>query len=231
MTDLPLPLIEFPAEPLDWDRLFPVRRPVQVEVGAGKGRFLIRAAESDPGSNWVGLERRWATLALGVERIAKRGLDNALYVRCDAMEVLRRLIPAASVAAFHVYYPDPRWKQRHIKRRVFNPAFVSDLARGLETGGQLRVATDVADYFREIVEMLSQSGLFEPLDLPAEAWGAADEPLTSYEAKYVTQGRTPLRAAFRRGPRPAPPPEPWISRRPRGKPLGERLLLPRLRKS
>ena len=113
-------------------------------------------------------------------------------------------------------------------QRGGSQAFVSDLARGLETGGQLRVATDVADYFREIVEMLSHSRLFEPLDLPAGTWMAEDEPLTSYEAKYVVRGRTPLRVAFRRGARPAPPAEPWVSRKPHGAPLGERLLLPKL---
>ena len=83
---------------------------------------------------------------------------------------------------------------------------------------------------REIVEMLSLSGLFEPLEPAGEIWGQADEPLTSYEAKYMKQGRVALRAAFRRNARPAPPPEPWIARKPRAEPLGERLLLPRIRK-
>ena len=219
-----LPLIEFPTEPLDWNSLFAVRRPVQVEIGAGKGRFLIRAAETDRGSNWVGLERRWSALSLGVDRITKRGLENAFYVRCDALEVVRRLISPESVATFHVYYPDPWWKKRHRKRRVFNPAFVADLGRGLEPAGQLRVSTDVAEYFAEILEVISQSRLFEPLDLSEDAWGVGEEPLTSYEAKYVKQGRRPLRAAFRRSSRPAPPPEPWISRKPRGTPLAPRLL-------
>src|SRR6185295_16004573 len=154
-----LPLIEFPTAPLDWDAYFPDRRPVQVEVGSGKGAFLLRSAERDPGTNWVGLERRWSSLALGVERIARRGLTNALVIRCDATEVLRRFVPPGSVAAFHVYYPDPWWKARHRKRRVFNPSFVADLARGLEPGGQLRVATDVGEYFAEILDVVSASGL------------------------------------------------------------------------
>lgn len=223
-----LPLIELPAEPLDWDRLFPVRRPVEVEVGSGKGRFLIAAAERDRATNWVGLERRWSTLALGVERIVRRGLDNVLYVRCDAMEVVRHFTPPASVAAFHVYYPDPWWKKRQRKRRVFGAAFVGDLARGLAPQGRLRVATDVADYYAEILEVVGGSGLFEPMALTDEEWTPGGEPLTSYEAKYMTRGRTPLRAAFRRGDAEAPPPAAWLSRKPRGAPLAERLLLPKL---
>ena len=224
-----LPLVELPLEPLEWERLFTVARPVQVEVGAGKGRFLIRAAATRPDCNWVGLERRWSAIALGVERIARRGLENALFVRCDATEVVRRLINPASVAGFHVYYPDPWWKKRHHKRRLFTPAFIADLARALETGGELRVATDVPDYFEEIVGAIEESSLFAPLELPAEAWGDGEEPLTSYEAKYMTQGRSPRRAAFRRGAAAAPEPEPWVSRKPRGQPLGPRLLEPRLR--
>ena len=223
-----IPLIEFPVEPLDWDALFPVRRPVQVEVGAGKGRFLIRAAEAEPGSNWIGLERRWSALALAVERIARRGLPNACYIRCDAMDVVRRLIPPASVAVFHVYYPDPWWKKRHRKRRVFQPAFVADLARGLTPGGQLRVATDVGEYFAEIQEVVAASGLFGPLELSDEAWGRSGEPMTSYEAKYLQLGRSPLRAAFLRGSASAPPPEPWVSRKPAGSPLADRLIKPKL---
>jgi len=224
----PLPLIEFPSEPLDWERLFPRRQPVQLEVGAGKGRFLIRAAQREPAVNWVGLERRWSTLSLAVERIARSGLDNALYVRCDAMEVLRRLVAPGSVAAVHVYYPDPWWKDRHRKRRVFNAAFVADVARAVVPAGELRVATDVAEYFEEILVTVGASGLYEPLELSPEAWGDETEPLTSFEAKYVARGRRPNRAAFRRNEVPAPPPEPWLSRKPPGAPLGERLIRPRL---
>jgi tRNA (guanine-N7-)-methyltransferase len=224
-----IPLIELPAEPLDWEKLFAAPRPVQVEIGSGKGRFLIAAAERDRATNWVGLERRWITLALAVERIVKRGLDNALVVRCDAMEVVRRLVPPASVAAFHVYYPDPWWKVRQRKRRVFNDDFVADLARGLTADGVLRVATDVADYYEEILTVVGASGLFDMDQYRPEEWSFDGEPLTSYEAKYVAAGRTPQRIAYRRNASPAPPPAPWPSRKPRGEPLAERLLMPRLR--
>jgi hypothetical protein len=135
------------------------------------------------------------------------------------MEVLRRFIPPASVSAFHVYYPDPWWKERHRKRRVFTHAFIADLARGLVPGGELRTVTDVAEYFEEILQNIASSGLFERISLPDESWSRGGEPLTSYEAKYLHRGRRPHRAAFRRGTSAAPPPEPWISRRPPGRPL------------
>jgi tRNA (guanine-N7-)-methyltransferase len=222
-VDRLLPLIEFPDEPLAWGRVFAVSRPVQVEIGSGKGRFLIRAAEADPATNWVGLERRYSHLALAVERAYLRDITNIVFVRCDAMEVVRRLIPAGSVGAFHVYYPDPWWKKRHKKRRVFSDAVIGDMARALLPGGELRVATDVADYFEEILARIAESGLFAPAALPDEAWSPGGEPLTAYEAKWLARGRTPQRASFRRGLLPAPPAEPWPERRPRGTPLAESL--------
>jgi deoxyribodipyrimidine photo-lyase len=208
--DRPLPLVEFPEETLDWVRLLPPGRPVQIEIGAGKGRFLIRSAEADPASNWIGLEVRWAFIALAVERIVRRGLDNALYVRCDASEVVRRFIAPESVAAFHVYYPDPWWKERHRKRRLVSPSFVSDVARALRGGGLLRVATDVGDY-RGRSSRSSQRTLLSLSTFPTRRTPEG-EPLTSYEAKSASRARHTARALVRNAAR--PPPELRLSRRP-----------------
>lgn len=221
-------LVEFPKAPLEWGALFARPAPIHVEVGSGKGRFLIRAAQASPAINWVGLERRWSSLAVATERIIRSQIGNVVVVRCDALEVIRSHLPEGSIAAFHVYYPDPWWKVRHAKRRVFTPAFLGDLARGLIPGGELRIATDVPGYFEAIAATVAATGLFAPYDLDPEAWSPDGEPLTSYEAKYVARGRSPNRAAYRRTGLAPPPAEPWTSRKPHSAPLGERLILPRL---
>jgi tRNA (guanine-N7-)-methyltransferase len=117
-------------------------------------------------------------------------------MKADASEVLWRLVPPASVAVVHVYYPDPWWKARHKKRRIFTREFVADVARTLPEGGRLRVATDVEEYFQEIVLLVEESGLFgREVSRPGE-FGTPDRPLTSFQAKYAPLGRKVNGAEF-----------------------------------
>jgi tRNA (guanine-N7-)-methyltransferase len=94
------------------------------------------------------------------------------------------------VAAVHVYFPDPWWKTRHRKRRLFTPAFAGECARVLASGGMLHLASDVEDYFAESVDMLAQLGDLIALAPPA-ATNAEHEMdyLTNFERKYRRGGR------------------------------------------
>lgn len=191
-------------ERLVWEDLFPRRAPVEIEVGSGKGRYLLRAALERPQHDFLGIERRVATLGLCASRAEAMGLDNVLLLRADATRVFWSRIAAGSVRIVHVYYPDPWWKLRHRKRRLFTPDFVADVARTLSDGGELRVATDVTDYFEVIVATIAASGLFERAEAMAEEFGTPEEPLTSYQAKYARLGRGINAALYRRNGRPAP---------------------------
>ncbi len=186
-------------ERLDWDRVFGAGGPVEIEIGIGKGRFLLAAARARPEIRHFGIE--WANKYLRIAelRAHRDGLDNVRFVRADARAVVAA-IPDGSVSAYYVFYPDPWPKLRHQKRRFLGTQNVSELARTLVTAGLLHVATDHADYWQAIQSVLEPHPKFERL---SEFGGdqfplPTDQPLTNFEAKYRDQGRNRFRASWRR---------------------------------
>src|SRR4029079_17817395 len=149
-----------PGPPIDWQQLFGNPNPVEIEVGMGKGLFLLTSATNRPGTNFFGIEivRKYQLYA--TTRFAIRKLPNVKTVCADARWVFRRFVRPASVAAVHVYFPDPWWKARHKKRRVFTPGFAADAARILQTGGRLLIATDVEEYFGVMAEIVRSMPAF-----------------------------------------------------------------------
>jgi len=201
-TDVSAFLIETPPSdvqaPIEWSHLFGNDRPVELEVGSGKGLFLLNAATSDPGCNFLGVElsRKYAQLA--GERLAKNRVANARIWRGDARHVLARLVPVASVRAVHVYFPDPWWKKRHKKRRVFTDSLVADVERALMPGGELRIASDVEEYFGIIKALVAGRARFheQPAPEPKAPEHTLDY-LSNFERKYRIEGRSIFRASYR----------------------------------
>jgi tRNA (guanine-N7-)-methyltransferase len=182
--------------PIDWIALFGDDHPVELEVGSGKGLFLLNAARANPDRNFLGVEisRKYARLA--AERLARQGIGNAKLWAGDAQAVLRR-VPDRSLRAVHVYFPDPWWKKRHKKRRVFNDALVAAIERTLQPGGELHVASDVEEYFDLIRELIAARPHFR--QRPAPEAGAPEHDLdylTNFERKYRLEGRPIHRASY-----------------------------------
>lgn len=185
---------------LDWEEVFGLPGPVEVEIGVGKGRFLLAAAAARPEVRLLGVEWSNKYLRVAEERAVKRGLANLRFVRADARELVCGAIPDASVAAYYVFYPDPWPKKRHHKRRFFQAATVEHLARTLVPNGSIHVATDHDEYWSVIQTLLDSHELFVKLgefggdDFPLPS----DAPLTNFEAKYQVEGRRRLRGSWRR---------------------------------
>jgi tRNA (guanine-N7-)-methyltransferase len=184
-------------EPVSWESIFGNRHPVELEVGSGKGLFLANAASSNPSHNFLGIEMAKKYARRAAERVAKLKLPNAKVVPGDARLFLARFIPPASLRTVHVYFPDPWWKARHKKRRVFAEPLMADLERTLEAGGFLHVATDVEEYYGVIRALVADHPQF--LEFPAPELRPpehANDYLTNFERKYRIEGRPIYQASY-----------------------------------
>ncbi len=183
--------------PLSWPEVFGNDHPVELEVGSGKGLFLQNAATSNPAHNFLGIELARKYAAKAAERVAKRGMTNVRVWPGDGKLFLNRFVAAASLRAVHVYFPDPWWKSRHKKRRVFGEPLVADVERTLTPGGDLWVATDVEEYFGVIRELVARHPRFEPRPLAEPKTPEHDfDYLTNFERKYRIEGRPIFRAHY-----------------------------------
>jgi len=186
--------------PIQWRAVFGNDHAVEIEVGSGKGLFLLTSAQAHPGINYLGVEIERKYQLFAATRIAKRGLSNVRLACADARQFLRDRVPTASVQAVHVYFPDPWWKTRHQKRRVFTAEFVGQCERIIGPGGRLHVATDVEDYFRVISGLVAAVPVFRAMPPPAEHEPVHDlDYLTNFERKARQKGQPVYRAIYERG--------------------------------
>lgn len=197
-------LHELPAReaypPVDWLALFGNAHPVEVEVGFGKGLFLSTAGAANPGVNYFGIEivRKYQLFA--ATRLAKRALPNVRVACGDGKRFLRDAVPTGSVRTVHVYFPDPWWKNRHKKRRLFDAEFAQAAEKALMPGGTLLVVTDVGDYAEMVRKTVAEFPAFVELPPPEEKPPEHDmDYLTNFERKFRQEGRAIHRMAYSRG--------------------------------
>jgi tRNA (guanine-N7-)-methyltransferase len=194
-------LLEVPEKPsfLDWATVFGNDGPVEVEVGFGKGLFLIGAAQACPQVNFLGIEMARKYQLFTATRFAKRGLNNVRLVKADARSFLRDYIPPASCQAVHVYFPDPWWKKRHLKRRVFTADFTEQCERVLSSGGRLYLVSDVLEYFEVMLALCAQRLKLRAVPSPTPSPADHDlDYLTNFERKFRKEGRPIYRATYER---------------------------------
>lgn len=165
---------------------------VEIEIGPGDCGYLKAAAAASPSTLHVGIEIRPSSLAVATRRGTLP--PNLRLMVGDASWIVENLLAPGSVDAYHVYFPDPWWKKKHHKRRIFQPRFCEAALSTLVPGGAVLVATDVVPLFAEIRERLVDAGFAE------EPWqrNATDTPCSSYERKYRRQGRHFEQAIFRK---------------------------------
>ena len=171
--------------------LFPTRQPLEIEIGSGKGRFLLHRAEAHRDRNFFGIDYRWRFLKEGVLRAGQRGLSNLIFLKTEAEEIIPHLVPPTSVDVFHIYFPDPWHKRKHHKRRLLTPDFFKLLHEPLVPGGMLELATDNFDYMIALQEALVEAGdtMWSNVRESRNERLLDPDLQTHFEAKYTRQGR------------------------------------------
>ena len=184
---------------IDWPSFFGNDHPVQMDIGCGRGKFLFESTVAFPEINWLGVELDYSEGRRGATRIAKRALPNGRVVGGDARELLLKKTVPHSVSAAHVYFPDPWWKTKHKKRRLFTDEFADLLARVVQFGGLVHSWTDVEDYFGVISALMNHHADFEPLPPAPEPEGRTeDDYLTGFHRRRKQAGCTIYRGLWRR---------------------------------
>lgn len=182
-------------KPLDLAALFGRAAPVEVDLGCGDGGFLLRYAPRHPERNFLGVERLMGRIRKLDRKAPRLGLANLRALRVDIPYLVRYLLPSASLAAAHIYFPDPWPKKKHRARRLIQPGFVADLARVLEPGGAVWLRTDDADYFAQMLEVFAAAAGFEAVPTPPELLAVP----TDFEEEFRARGRATLHAGYRKG--------------------------------
>ncbi len=186
--------------PLDLARLVPGEGPWEVELGFGKGRYLLKQALGRPEARFLGVELAAYYYQLLARRAARQGANNLVAVRGDALYVMAALLPKGFADAVHVYFPDPWPKNRHHKRRLFEPETI-DLVLGLlKPGASLWFATDFLEYGELVWRILDSYPGLEARRIEGPWPGG---PRTNYEAKFVEEGRPIVRFEARKSRRTA----------------------------
>jgi tRNA (guanine-N7-)-methyltransferase len=171
-------LVPFEAGVISAEAIFGRVAPFVLEIGSGMGETTAAIAQAHPEADFIAVEVHGPGVGSLLNRIESLQLRNLRVIRHDAVDVLDKMIAEASLAAIHLFFPDPWPKKRHHKRRLLQPGFAALAARKLAPGGTLHAATDWPDYAEHMNTVLSR----EPLVEKATA-GFTSRPATKFEAR------------------------------------------------
>jgi tRNA (guanine-N7-)-methyltransferase len=175
--------VEYRQEPLNFREIFGRSAPVVAEIGSGMGETTARIAAENPAHDYLAIEVHAPGVGSLLKQLEEAGSANVRVVQHDAVEVMRDMVPAGSLAGIHVFFPDPWPKKRHHKRRLIQPEVAELLAARLAPGGYLHVATDWQEYAEHVLEVLRHTP-----GLRNTAQDYAPRPSTRPETKFERRG-------------------------------------------
>jgi tRNA (guanine-N7-)-methyltransferase len=191
--------LPYAAVALDLTAVFGRSAPKILEIGCGMGETTAAIAAAQPENDYLGIEVHTPGVGSLLKEITTRELTNLRVIQHDAVEVVRDMLPPASLAGIHIYFPDPWPKKRHHKRRLIQSPFIALLASRLAPGGYLHCATDWEEYAQQILEVLGAEALLENTAdgfAPRPAW----RPQTKFETRGLRLGHGVWDVLFRRRP-------------------------------
>jgi tRNA (guanine-N7-)-methyltransferase len=179
-------------------------RPLEIEIGCGKGSFILEQSGAEPGVNYLGIEWTREYCLYTADRLRRAGRRNVRMLHADGSDFLRWRVPDGIVRVIHLYFSDPWPKTKHHKNRVIQERFLRECARVLVPAGELRVVTDHDELWAWDMERFApvsgSGGPFELLPFTPPAWvGEGCVVGTNYEKKKcVAAGNKPPHAAVLR---------------------------------
>ena len=169
------------VEACDFRMFFPSQEhPLEVDIGSGKGRFLLARSGRFPEVNFLGIERQLIRVNRSGRKCERAGRKNVRLLRMEGYYAIRWLMPQEMVNTYYFFFPDPWPKDRHHDHRLFNRAFMDALHRSLKPAGCLHVATDHLPYYDEIYALLAADERFEEVT----AFEPVEEERTDFELLF-----------------------------------------------
>lgn len=172
--------------------IFPNGNPIEIDLGAGDGGFIVEYAKLHPERNFIAVERLLGRLRKIDKKVQRLGLQNLIAIRIEAMYFVRYLLPPDSVTAIHIYFPDPWPRKKHQRRRLIQPIFVEAAYRVLCNGGRVYLRTDDPSYFQQMLCCFGAHPGFRQVDTPPELM----QVLTDFEKQFVALGKEIYRCAY-----------------------------------
>ena len=180
--------LDLATSKLDLKKIFDNDRLVEIEIGSGKGTFIIARSKLRPDLNLLGIEYAKPYCLYTADRVRRHDLQNVRMLCCDAGALFTDCLADQSLWRVHIYFPDPWPKRKHHRRRLIQPEFISQVRRTLKIGGQLLIVTDHFGYFQQIRQVVNNAEGFA--EIPRPKAGQSGEIVgTNFERKYLSQGR------------------------------------------
>lgn len=191
--------IEESDDTLDFTVLFGNDDPVIMEIGFGNGDATWQMAKAHSDQNYLGVEVHRPGVGHLLLKLEQEVINNVRIACADAVELLQRRVPVASLSGVRIYFPDPWPKKRHHKRRIIQRRFIELVARKMKAGGILHMATDWEPYAEHMLEVMHESPEFENLSADGGACPQPEwRPSTKYEKRGERLGHAVNDLVFRR---------------------------------
>lgn len=163
-------------------------KPLLIDLGCARGRFILRMAEADPSWNYLGVEIR-EPLVDEANRLAEEaGLSNLHYIFCNAMLWLDRLIeriPNGRLQMVTIQFPDPWFKKKHAKRRMVNRELIDAVMERLADGGRIFVQTDIEFLAEEMFDLFRSDERLKEIPIDANPFPVKTEREKAVEVKSL----------------------------------------------
>lgn len=172
-----------------WSKLFGNHHPIEIEVGMGKGRFLMEMAQKNPLINYVGIERYSSVLLKALQKREQLELSN-IYFMCVDARTLEDIYEVDEVHKIYLNFSDPWPKDRHARRRLTSPEFMAVYDKILQKDGAVEFKTDNRGLFEYSLEAIPSAGWIverHTFDLHHSDM-AEGNVMTEYEAKFAAKG-------------------------------------------